>query len=689
MPELNQESVALTAPVALKEPKEIVSHGERRVDDYFWLRDRERPETLDYLNAENAYTRQEMACTEALQRQLYDEMVGRIQETDVSAPVHRARYDYYTRTQAGLQYSIECRRLAGGDEEILLDNNELAKGFEYFQLGEFALSPNQQRLAYSVDTEGHEDFTVRVKDLATQQELADVIPLTADTLEWSGNGETLFYTLKDETLRPFRVMRHRLGTPVEDDVELWREDDERFVASVVKSQDGRFLFLVLDSATTTEVRFLRADAPDQAWQVVVPRKQDVEAEVEHRNGHFLIRINDTGKTFRLVEAAVDAPLEWTEVIAARTEVTLETLLPLRGHLVLMERVNGLRRLRVIPDAGAEHIIEMPEPVYTISLAGNAEFDTAVLRFVYSSLVTPSTAYDYHLDSRDWTMVKRQPVLGGFDPARYVCRRIEAEAQDGVRVPVSIVYRKDTPLDGSAPALLYGYGAYGLTSEPGFQSDRLSLLDRGFVYAIAHIRGGGDLGKLWHEAGRMKNKPNTFTDFIAAAEALIAQKFTSNDRLAILGGSAGGLLMGAVLNLRPDLFGAVIAKVPFVDVLNTMEDATLPLTVGEYEEWGNPGDPEFFHLIRSYSPYDNVTAQAYPALLVTAGLNDPRVSYWEPAKWVAKLRTLKTADAPLLLKVNMGAGHFGVSGRYARFKETAFEYAFLIRQLRPDLLDSAA
>jgi oligopeptidase B len=677
-------SDVLLPPRAKTQAHKVVSHGEIRVDPYSWLRDKPRPEVRAYLEAENAYTAAMLKDTEVWQQRLYEEMIGRIQETDRTAPVRLGEYFYYSRTEKGRQYSIRCRqRGEDGAEEILLDGNVLAEGHEYFSVGGFTVSQDQKLLAYSIDTTGDEEYTVFVKDLATGTLLDDRIGKIADTLVWAEDGRTLFYTLMDEARRPFKLLRHRLGTAVSEDVEVWHETDQRFIVALEKTRSRRFLLLVLDSQTATEIRYLDAARPEGEWHVLVPRRQDVEASAAHHGERFFVRVSDTGKTFRLVEAPVSDPRveNWRELLPARLEITIEDVDAYASHLVREERQDGLRRVRIRHlSTGEEHEVAMPEPVYTVHAGLGLEFETSVLRLKYSSLVTPPADVDYDMETREWRVVKQETVLGGYDPSQYVTERIWATAPDAVRVPVSVVRRKDTPRDGSAPALLYGYGAYGLTSEPEFRAERVSLLDRGFVYAIAHIRGGGDLGKLWHEAGRMKNKPNSFADFIAAAETLIAERYTTAPRLAIQGRSAGGLLIGAVLNMRPELFGAALASVPFVDVLNTMEDASLPLTVGEYEEWGNPAEEEFYRLIRSYSPYDNVAARAYPALLVTAGLNDPRVSYWEPAKWVAKLRALGNGHRPLLLKVNLGAGHFGVSGRYEKFKETALEYAFLLKVL---------
>ena len=675
---------ATEPPKAKTVPRKIEAHGETRTDNYFWLREKTNPEVLKYLEAENAYTAETLKDTLPLQEKLYKEILGRIKETDLSVPVRRGEYFYYSRTEAGKQYPIWCRRMGEeGAEQVMLDGNAMAAGLKYFMLGALAPSPDQKLLAYAVDSAGNEEMTIRVKNLDTGSLLEDRVEKAAATVVWAEDGKTLFYPVRDAAQRPYKVMRHRLGQPSSADAEAWHEKDERFELDVSKSLSREYLFLQIDSQTTTEIRYMPAGKPEGEWKILVPRTQDVEASVAHHGEWFYILISDTAKTFRLVKAPVSDPRKekWVELIAARPDVTLEEVEAFRDHLVVVERDAGLRKIRIRKfSTGEEHFVTMPEASYSLSAGGNAEFDSNLLRYTYTSLVTPSSTYDYNMDTRERTLKKRQPVLGGYDPDSYATERIVATARDGAKVPISLVYRKGFEKNGRAPALLYGYGAYGLPSDPYFSSERVSLLDRGFVYAIAHIRGGGDLGKPWHEAGRMKNKRNSFTDFIAAAETLVAQKYTSPRKLAILGGSAGGLLMGAVVNLRPDLFGAVIAKVPFVDVINTMEDASLPLTVGEYEEWGNPADKDSYAYIRGYSPYDNVERQEYPNMLVTGGLNDPRVSYWEPAKWVARLRAMKKGSNLLLLKTEMGAGHFGASGRYERFKETALDYAFLLKAL---------
>lgn len=648
-------------------------HGDTRIDNYFWLRDRKDPDTIAYLEAENAYTKEKLQHTEALQATLYAEMLGRIQQTDLSVPVKRDEYFYYTRTEEGKQYAIHGRRKGSGPEEVLLDGNQLAEGHKYFRLGAFIASPNHRLLAYSLDFEGDEKYTIRIKNLDTGEPLPDEIPNTSYTVEWAADNTTFFYTTLDEALRPYKVFRHTLG--VQDDPLIYHEPDERFTLDLASTRSRAYIFININSSLTSEVRYLRKDQPAGEFHVLLPRVFETEYDVTHHGDSFFIRTNDGAKGFRVIEAPVADPAKanWKDIIPGRDGVTIESVTAFQDYLVTEERHRGLTQICIREfSTGGQHSIEFPEPVYTADLGANAEFNTKLLRFHYTSLVTPASIYDYNMETRERELKKQQAVLGGYDPQLYQSERIYAG-----EVPISLVYKKGFVQDGRAPMLLYGYGSYGLSIDPSFSSDRLSLLDRGFVYAIAHLRGGMDLGKPWHEDGRLLKKKNTFTDFIACAEKLIAEKYTSPERLAIMGRSAGGLLMGAVANLRPDLFAAVVAGVPFVDSLNTALDASLPLTVGEYEEFGDPRKREFYHYMKSYAPYENVTAQAYPAMLVTAGLNDPRVSYWEPAKWVAKLRALKTNDRPLLLKTNLGSGHFGASGRYEYLKETAIEYAFLL------------
>ena len=680
-------------PVAKVVPHETTLFGDTRADNYFWLRDRKDPSTIPYLEAENAYHEAVMAPTKDRQTWLYSEMLGRIKQTDESAPVKRGDYFYYQRTEEGKPYAIYCRKKGSleAPEQVLLDGNALGEGKPYFRLGNFAPSPNHKLLAYSVDFTGDESYTIRVKDLDSGNLLADEIPNTYYSLEWANDNATFFYTTLDQAKRPHQVFRHIVGQSDADPV-VYHEPDQRFTVEVIKTLSRAFILIQIDSPLTSEVRCLDANQPLGEFVPVLARVHEVEYDLTHRGDSFFIRTNDGAKTFRVVEAPVRDPSRpnWKEMIPGRASVTIESVVAFHDHLVVEERDGGLIKLRIqsfsnsTDAAGETHYVEFPEGAYKAELGANVEFDTPLLRFHYSSLVTPSSVFDYDRTSRTRRLVKQQDVLGGYDPSRYATERLYAKAADGVDVPISLVYKRGFEPSAAAPMLLYGYGSYGISIDAEFRSDRVSLLDLGFVYAIAHIRGGGDLGKTWHESGRMFSKKNTFTDFIACAEHLIARRYTSSNRLAIMGGSAGGLLIGAVVNMRPDLFAAVVASVPFVDALNTELDATLPLTVGEWEEWGNPAEKPYYDCIKSYAPYENVTAQYYPHLLVTAGLNDPRVSYWEPAKWVAKLRTLKRDSNLLLLKTNMGSGHFGASGRYEYLKETAFNYAFLMAALDVDL-----
>ena len=609
-------------------------------------------------------------------------MRGRIKETDLSVPERVDDYFYYTRTEAGGQYPIFCRRHGSldGPEEILLDQNPLAANHAYFKIGVSEVSPDHRLLAYSVDTSGAEEFTLYIKDLATGELLAESIGNTSLAVTWANDSRTLFYTLLDHARRPCRLYRHTLGTSPTTDVLAYFEPDESFFLDINRTRSRRYLLLDIASHSTSEVRFLDADHPEGVFRVVQPREFGVEYTVEHHDERFFITTNDAAPNFRLVQAPVESPSKanWSPVLPYRPDIKLDETDAFRSHLVVYERQAGLRQIRVMNLAsGEDYLVPFPEPVYTVRAHENPEFDTPLLRFTYTSLVTPSSVVEYDMADRTWTVRKQTEVRGGYDPSLYRSERVFATAPDGEQVPVSLVYRAPLQLNGERPLLLNGYGAYGLSYDPSFSSNTLSLLDRGFVVAIAHVRGGEEMGRPWYEGGKLLNKRSTFTDFIAGAEHLVAAGYTSPDRLVINGGSAGGLLMGAVTNLRPDLFRVVLADVPFVDVVNTMLDASLPLTVIEYDEWGNPNDRAAYQYIRSYSPYDNIEAKEYPHMLVTAGLNDPRVAYWEPAKWTARLRAMKTNGNRLLLRTNMGAGHGGASGRYNFLREIAFKYAFVL------------
>ncbi|TWT43798.1 Protease 2 [Phycisphaerae bacterium RAS1] len=677
-----QAIAEMKPPVAPVAAKEFSEHGSKRVDNYYWLRQRDNPEVITYLEAENAYADEMLKHTAALQEKLYQEMKGRIKETDLSVPVRRDEFYYYTRTFEGKQYSVSCRKKGGLDaaEEVILDQNELAAGKSYFRLGGSEVSPNHQLLAYSTDTNGSEVYTLVVKDLATGKLLADEIPNTYYGTEWGNDNKTLFYTTLDAAKRPYKLWRHVLGTATAQDVCVHEEKDETFSVGVGKTRSRKFLLLTLHSTMTTEVRFLDADQPGGAFAVIQPRTKDLEYSVDHRDGSFYIVTNDSARNFRVMTAPIEHPGKenWKELISHRPSVKVEDVDLFARWLVVHERDQGLKKLYVRNlESGKDHYVDFNEAVYTYFAGGNEEFNTNMLRFTFSSMTTPPSVYDYNMETHSRELLKQEEVLGGFDASRYTSERIFAKAPDGTNVPMSLVYRKGMQRDGKNPTLLYGYGSYGAPMDPGFSSGRVSLLDRGFIYALAHIRGGGDIGRPWYEDGKLLKKKNTFTDFIACGEHLVAEKYTNPGRLAIMGGSAGGLLMGAVTNMRPDLFKAVVAQVPFVDVINTMLDASIPLTTLEYDEWGNPNDKAYYDYMLSYSPYDNVAKKPYPNLLIRAGLNDPRVAYWEPAKWCAKLRAMKTDDNLLLLKTNMGAGHGGASGRFDRLREVALDYAFIL------------
>jgi oligopeptidase B len=697
-PRENSSNPVPQPPVARREPVEHLLHGDRRVDDYGWLRQKESPEVIAYLKAENAYTDAVLGPTAQFQESLYQEMLRRILQTDLSVPYRLRGYLYYTRTEEGKQYALRCRRrdAEGSPEELLLDLNRLAEGHSFLGLDAFEVSDDNQLLAYSIDTTGFRQYTLQLKDLRTGATLPERFERVT-SVAWASDNCTLFYTVEDEiTKRSHRLYRHVLGTSGPD-VVLYEETDERFRLEIERARSGAFVLLTTVSHTTSEVRYLPADHPSGEFQLIAPREDSHEYYADHHpdvsggagGGVFYIRTNSGGRTFRLVTVAVADPRRefWREAIPNRAEVMLADVQAFETHLLLFEREGGLPYLRIVDlptnDSNAlagSHRIEFTEPAYNASIGDNPEFVASHVRFQYESFVTPRSIFDYDARTRERTLRKQQPVLGGYDPTQYVSERLHATTSDGTRVPLSVVYRRDTPRDGSAPLLLYGYGSYGISVPVNFSSNRLSLLDRGVIYAVAHIRGGGELGKPWHDAGRMKQKRNTFTDFVASAEHLIARRYTAPEKLIIEGGSAGGLLMGAVANMRPDLFRMVINHVPFVDVLNTMLDASLPLTVGEYEEWGNPQIVEDYFYMKTYCPYTNLEQKAYPAMLLKTGLNDSQVMYWEPAKYVAKLRTLKTDSNALLLKTNMGAGHGGASGRYDYLREIALDYAFLLTQL---------
>jgi oligopeptidase B len=671
-------------PVAKKVPKVTNIHGLTLTDDYFWLRDKPNPDVKAYLDAENSYTDLVMKHTAEQQESLYKEMVGHIKETDIGVPYKDGDYFYYSRTEAGKQYPIFCRKKESTEaaEDIILDQNKLAEGEKFMSVGTMSVSDDANLLAYTTDNTGFRQYTLQIKNLKTGEVYPERM-LKVGSIAWAADNKTIFYTVEEEqTKRQYRAYRHVLGTPVEKDAFVYEDPDERFNVGVQRTRSREFLILETGSHTTTEARYLRANQPTGDWTLIAPRVQDQEYEVYHHGDQFLIRTNDKGRNFRLISAPIaSADREnWKEVIPHRPEVMLNDVDVFQEFYVLSEREKGLPQFRVIDFAsGKQQLVEFPEPTYSAHAAQNKEYKTTKYRYNYQSMVTPSSVYDYDVKTNKSELLKRFEVPG-YDQAKYRSERLFATASDGTKVPISIVYRSDFKRDGSHPMLLNGYGAYGYTYPVVFSSNALSFLDRGFSVAIAHIRGGGDLGKPWHDQGRMMNKKNTFTDFIAVAEYLIAEKYTSKEKLVVTGGSAGGLLMGAITNMRPDLFKAVVTKVPFVDVINTMLDETLPLTVPEFEEWGNPKEKPAFDYMYSYSPYDQLQAKAYPAMLVKTSFNDSQVMYWEPAKYVAKLRTLKTDKNPLLLKTNMAAGHGGASGRYDYLRDIAFDYAFMLEQV---------
>ncbi len=676
----------LAPPVAHTVPRVDTTLGDVRTDNYFWIRDdaRKSPEVIAYLDAENRYTEAVMKPLEPLIQKLYEEMKGRIKETDLTVPERVGSYYYYNRTEAGKQYPILARKKGSlsAPEEVMLDENVAAGNSKYFRVGTSRVSPNDRLLAFTVDTTGNERYTLMVKDLVTGQLLPDRVAMVNYSLEWAADNRTLFYGMGDSANRSYRILRHVLGTNAADAV-IAEEPDELFGLSLLKTKDRKYILIDDGSFSSTEYRYLPVNEPAGTFKVIQPKTRDLEYSVEHQGNRFLIVTNDGAVNFKLVEAPENAPgrANWKTMLPARDSVLLSGIDVFKDYLVLYERQKALRTMRVMNfTTGQTYSVDFPEPVYTFRGATNPEYESKVVRFTYTSLTTAAAVYDFDMTNRTRKLLKATEVLGGYDPSRYATERTWARASDGTMVPISLVYRKPLDKNGTRPMLLYAYGSYGSSTDPSFSSNNLSLLDRGFIYAIAHIRGGQEMGRYWYDQGKLLNKKNTFTDFIAAADHLVQQGYTSKDKLAIRGGSAGGLLMGAVVNMRPDLFKAVVADVPFVDVINTMLDASIPLTTGEWIQWGDPHKAEYYGYMKSYSPYDNVEHKAYPNMLVTAGLNDPRVGYWEPAKWVAKLRATKTDNNLLLLRTNMGAGHGGASGRYDALREQAIRFAFILNAL---------
>lgn len=673
-------------PVAPKRPHKLTLHGDTRIDNYYWLRDKTNPEVIQYLNDENEYTTQLMHHTEPLQQQLYREILSRIKETDLSVPERVDEYYYYTRTEKGKQYPFYCRKKGSleAEEEIILNVNELAEGHAYLKLGIAEISPDHSLLAYSIDTRGSEAFTLFVKHISTGELVDGPIHETHYSVEWGNDNQTLFYTTLDEAKRPHKVYRHVVGSPAEGDVLVYHETDDAYFVWLEKTRSEKFILINSESISTHEVRFIEADAPQREPRLFRERREGIEYTIDHHEDMFYIVTNEGAKNFKLMSSPVAAfeRENWQEVIPHQPDVKLDGIDIFRDHMVIYERRNGLKNIRIKHfRTGAIHDVRFPEPVYNVLPSDNPEYKTNILRFQYTSFVTPLSVYDYNMDTHDRELQKQTEVLGEYDPNQYIAERIFVPAKDNVRIPLSIVYRKGFVRNGEHPAIVYGYGAYGISQDVNFSSHRLSLLDRGFLIAIAHVRGGGEMGRQWYEDGKLLKKKNTFHDFIACLEYLHRLKYTSPEKTVIYGASAGGLLVGAVLNMRPDLCTAAIANVPFVDVLTTMMDPSIPLTVIEYEEWGNPNIQDQYEYIKSYSPYDNISAQNYPNILALAGLNDPRVQYWEPAKWVAKLRETNRGGTIILLKTDMRAGHAGASGRYDYLKDLAFEYAFILECIR--------
>ena len=672
----------LNPPVAEKKPKELTFRGHTRIDNYYWLNERHNPKVIEYLKAENRYKDAVMKHTEKFQEQLYEEITARIRQSDVSVPYKDQGYYYYTRFEEGNEYPIFCRKKLSlsADEEVLLNVNTMAEGHDYFHVEGLRVSSNNNLISYGVDTTGRRKYTLHFKNLKTGEVLRDAIPDTAGTAAWANDNKTVFYAAKDATLRPFKIMKHVLGTHGSADEEIYHESDETFVNYVRKSKSKKYIFIASFQTLSSEYRFLDADRPDGTFKVVQPRERGLEYDIEDFKDKIFIRTNHQAKNFRLVETAVTATLKenWKEVIPNREDVLLEEFEIFKNFLVLSERKNGLPQIRIIRwKDKAERYIDFGEETYNAYLSANPELDSDFVRFGYTSLTTPESIFDYNMNTGDKKLLKQEEVVGDFDPLNYHAERLYATARDGTRVPISLVYRKGLVKNGNNPLLLHGYGSYGISRNASFSSERLSILDRGVVYAIAHIRGGQEMGRDWYEDGKLLKKKNTFTDFIDCAEHLITAKFTNPDKLFAQGRSAGGLLMGAVLNMRPDLFKGVVADVPWVDVVTTMLDSGIPLTTGEYDEWGNPNKKEFYDYMLSYSPYDNVRTAEYPNILVTTGFHDSQVQYFEPAKWVAKLRALKTDKNILIFTTDMESGHGGASGRFKQYKKTALHYAFIL------------
>lgn len=676
-------------PKAAIRPHAMTMHGHSRIDNYYWLNERENPEVLAYLEAENQYADACLKHTEPLQEQLFKEITSRIKQDDNSVPIKIRDYYHYTRFEEGKEYPIYCRKKHSleAEEEVILDGNVLAEGHAFFEIGEVSLSEDDRLLAYSVDIVSRRIYTVYVKDLQKGEMVGEPIENTSGNVVWASDNKTLFYGVKDETLRPCKIMRHRLGTNPSDDVMVFEETDETFVTYISKTKSRKYLIINSESTLSSECRILESDRPENSFRVFQERQPDMLYGIDHYGEHFYIQTNaDGARNYKIMRTPIGqtGKQNWEEVIAPRDQVMIEGFTIFSKFFVIEEREDGLVKIRVKSwDGQTDYYIDFGEPTYTAGVGANPDFDAVTLRFAYTSMTTPSSVFEYDMGKRTKTLLKQQEIVGGYNPNDYVTERLMAPSHDGVMVPISIVYKKELAKNGQNPLVLYGYGSYGSSMDAYFSLARLSLLDRGFVWAIAHIRGGEEMGRQWYEDGKMLNKKNTFLDFIACAEHLINKGYTSSQKMFAMGGSAGGLLVGAVVNMRPDLWKGVIAQVPFVDVVTTMLDESIPLTTGEYDEWGNPNEKQYYDYILSYSPYDNVEAKDYPAMLITTGLHDSQVQYWEPAKWAAKLRALKTDKNPLYLKTEMDYGHGGASGRFEGYKEVVLEYAFMLDVLKND------
>lgn len=681
--ETRMKPVDINPPDAEKKPKELTAHDDTRVDNYYWMNDRNNPKVIEYLKAENEYTESALKPTEKLQEKLFEEMKGRIKEDDESVPYKKNGYYYYTRYEKGKEYPIYCRKKGTleAEEEVMLNVNEMAEGYEFYQATGLSVSPDNKLLAYGIDTVGRRKYTIHIKNLETGEVYDDRVPVTTGRAVWANDNETLFYTKKHpETLRSFKIFRHKLGMDTSQDKEIYHESDATFSTGVNKSKSGDYIFISSHSTMADEYRFLDASKPSGSFNVIQPRERGLEYSVAHYGDYFYIVTNWDAKNFRLMKTLTNKSEKenWEEVIPHREDVFLDDIEVFSDYMAVEERKNGLTQIGIHEwDNEDTHYIEFDEEVYAANISSNYAYDTKLLRFSYSSMTTPRTTYDYDMKTHKREQKKQEEVLGDFDSENYEAKRLWAKADDGTEIPISMVYRKGIEKNGKNPTLLYGYGSYGATIDARFSTTRLSLLDRGFIFAIAHIRGSQYLGRDWYEDGKLLNKKNTFTDFNDCAEHLINENYTNPDNLYAMGGSAGGLLMGAVINMQPELYNGVVAAVPFVDVVTTMLDENIPLTTSEFDEWGNPKEEKYYEYMLSYSPYDNVKEQGYPNMLVTSGLHDSQVQYWEPTKWVAKLRDKKTDDNILLLHTNMEAGHGGASGRYEALRETAREYAFIL------------